>query len=63
MARKPRVEFEGALYLVIVRGNHRRDIFGDESDRVNYLERIEHYRERYEAVVYAYILMSNHYLC
>jgi REP element-mobilizing transposase RayT len=60
MARKPRVEFEGALYHVIVRGNHRRDIFGDESDRVNYLERIEHYRERYEAVVYAYILMSNH---
>src|SRR5438309_6064100 len=27
MARKPRVEFDGALYHVIVRGNHRRDIF------------------------------------
>jgi putative transposase len=47
MARKPRVEFDGALYHVIVRGNHRRDIFRDTTDRVTYLERIEHYRERY----------------
>jgi len=45
MARKPRVEFDGALYHVIVRGNHRRDIFRDTTDRVTYLERIEHYRE------------------
>jgi REP element-mobilizing transposase RayT len=60
MARKPRVEFEGALYHVIVRGNHRRDIFRDQSDRVAYLDRIEHYRERYRCIVYAYVLMSNH---
>src|SRR2546426_753981 len=60
MARKPRVEFDGALYHVIVRGNHRRDIFRDETDRVTYLERIEHYRERYHCIVYAYVLMSNH---
>ena len=31
MARKPRVEFEGAVYHVIVRGNHRRDIFATEA--------------------------------
>ena len=60
MARWPRVEFEGALYHVIVRGNHRRDIFRDESDRIAYLQRIEHYRERYRCIVYAYVLMSNH---
>ena len=57
LARKPRVEFEGALYHVIVRGNHRRDIFRDQSDRVAYLDRIEHYRERYRCIVYAYVLM------
>jgi REP element-mobilizing transposase RayT len=45
---------------VIVRGNHRRDIFRDRSDRVAYLERIEHYRERYRCIVNAYVLMSNH---
>jgi hypothetical protein len=36
------------LYHVIVRGNRRRD----QSDRVAYLDRIEHYRERYRCIVY-----------
>jgi len=31
MARKPRVEFEGALYHVIVRRNHRRDSLATEA--------------------------------
>ena len=39
MARKPRVEFEGALYHVIVGGNHRRDIFRDRRDRLAYRDR------------------------
>jgi hypothetical protein len=43
-----------------VRGNHRGDIFRDRSDRVAYLERVEHYPERYRCIVYAYVLMSNH---
>jgi hypothetical protein len=34
MARKPRIEFEGAFYHVIARGNQRRDIFPDNHDRV-----------------------------
>ena len=60
MARKPRVEFEGAFYYVIVRGNQRQDIFRDDQDRVTYLERLEHYRKRYNFKLYAYVLMSNH---
>jgi hypothetical protein len=52
MARKPKVEFEGVLYHVIVRGNHRRNIFRDQSDRGVYLDRMEHYRERYRCIVY-----------
>ena len=60
MARKPRVEFEGAFYHVIVRGNQRRKIFRDDRDRLNYLERVEHYRQRYRFNIYAYVLMSNH---
>ena len=60
MARKPRVEFEGAFYHVIVRGNQRQDIFRDDQDRVTYLERLEHYRKRYNFKLYAYVLMSNH---
>ena len=60
MARKPRVEFEGAFYHVIARGNQRQDIFRDDQDRTTYLERVEHYSKRYDFRLYAYVLMSNH---
>jgi hypothetical protein len=40
MARKPRVEFAGAFYHVIVRGNQRQNIFRDDKDRLAYLERM-----------------------
>ena len=60
MARKPRVEFEGAFLYVIARGNQRQKIFRDDRDRLYYLKRVEHYRERYRFIVYAYVLMSNH---
>jgi len=54
------VEFVGAFYHVIVRGNQRQKIFRDERDRLYYLERVEHYRQRYRFKIYAYVLMSNH---
>ena len=60
MARKPRVEFEGAFYHVIVRGNQRQKIFRDDRDRLYYVERVEHYRQRYRFTLYAYVLLSNH---
>lgn len=60
MARRPRVEFEGAFYHVIVRGNQRQKIFRDDRDRLYYLERVEHYRQRYRFKIYAYVLMANH---
>jgi len=60
MARKPRVEFAGAFYHAIVRGNQRQDIFRDDKDRTTYLERVEHYRKRCDFKLYAYVLMSNH---
>ena len=60
MARKPRVEYEGAFYHVIVRGNQRQRIFEEDQDRETYLARVEYYRERYGFRVYAYVLMSNH---
>ena len=63
MARKPRVEFAGAFYHVICRGNQRQVVFRGDADRNYYLDRLEQYRERYEFKVYAYVLMSNHFLC
>lgn len=60
MARKPRVEFPGACYHVITRGNHRQAIFHAAADRTHYLERLEYYRRRYGFRLYAYVLMANH---
>ena len=54
------MEFEGAFYHVIVRGNRRQKIFRDDQDRSYYLGRVEHYRQRYKFKIYAYVLMSNH---
>ncbi|PJA78297.1 MAG: hypothetical protein CO149_04790 [Nitrospirae bacterium CG_4_9_14_3_um_filter_51_5] len=60
MARKPRVEFPGALYHVIARGNRRTTLFHDEADYDAYLERLERYRRRDSLRCYAFILMANH---
>jgi putative transposase len=60
MARKPRVEYAGAFYHVICRGNQRQVIFRSDADREFYLERLDEYRQRYGFNVYAYVLMSNH---
>ena len=60
MARKPRVEYDGAFYHVIVRGNQQQRTFHDDQDRIAYLERLEHYRQRYGFRLFAYVLMSNH---
>ncbi|MCL5022983.1 MAG: transposase [Nitrospirae bacterium] len=60
MARKPRIQFEGAFYHIIVRGNQRQDIFLDEEDRRSYLERLQRYRIRCGFILYAYVLMTNH---
>jgi REP element-mobilizing transposase RayT len=60
MARKLRIEFEGALYHVITRGNQRQQIFKATEDYKRYLKILGDYKARYDFVLYAYILMRNH---
>ena len=60
MARKPRIEFEGALYHVITRGNQRQQIFRSTEDYDRYLRILGDYKTRYDFVLYAYVLMGNH---
>ena len=38
MARQIRIEYEGATYHVMARGNHRQAIYGDDQDRKLWLE-------------------------
>lgn len=60
MARKPRIEFEGAFYHVITRGNQRQRIFKDRKDFLKYLEVLSHYKLRYKFILYCYALMKTH---
>lgn len=60
MARKPRIEFEGALYHVITRGNQRRRVFKRPEDYSKYLDILAHYKRRYKYSLYGYVCMSNH---
>src|SRR5688500_13286531 len=61
MARKARVEFPGAIYHVLDRGDRREAIFRDETDRVRFLETLGEVCGRTGWRVHAYVLMSNHY--
>lgn len=60
MPRPPRLEFSGAVYHVIARGNEQRDVFRDDSDRELYLRRLARYQVRFRFRLYAYCLMTNH---
>jgi len=61
MSRSWRIEFDGALYHVLSRGNQRQPIFADNPDRALFLDLIGEMSVRFEIVVYAYVLMGNHY--
>jgi len=60
MARKPRIEYEGAFYHVITRGNQKQKIFKDSPDYRKFLDILTSYKQRYHFHLYAYVLMPNH---
>ena len=61
MGRAWRIEYEGALYHILSRGNEQKDIFYDDQDRLLFLKTIGEMSERFEIDVFAYVLMGNHY--
>ncbi|MEM9314393.1 MAG: transposase [Pseudomonadota bacterium] len=61
MARPLRIEFQGALYHVMARGNARADIFLDDEDRQAFVDNLGRVCGRFEWRVWAWCLMSNHY--
>jgi len=60
MPRKPRIEYAGAFYHVITRGNQKQKIFKDIADHEKYLGIIASYKPRHHFHLYAYVLMNNH---
>ena len=61
MPRKLRIQYSGAIYHVIDRGDRREDIFLDETDRHRFLETLGEACGRTEWAVHAYCLMRNHF--
>ncbi len=61
MSRPWRIEFKGALYHVLSRGNEQRDIFWDEADRTCFIYLMGELSDRFNVDIFAYVLMDNHY--
>ena len=58
--RKPRIQFQGALYHVIVRGNQRQKVFLTPADHRKYLHLLGQRAIAHFIKIYAYCLMPNH---
>ena len=61
MGRKPRVEFKGAIYHVIKRGNNRDYIFQGREDKESLLRYIAYAKEDGGFNLMGYVIMDNHY--
>jgi REP element-mobilizing transposase RayT len=61
MGRPLRIEFPGALYHVISRGNDRKRIFLSRADCEAFLELLQESHERHGILIHCYVLMGNHY--
>jgi REP element-mobilizing transposase RayT len=60
MPRRARLDAAGALHHIMVRGINRAAIFNDDQDRQQFLERLGENVTKAGAVVYAWVLMTNH---
>ena len=63
MARPLRIEFPGACYHVINRGNFRFPVFREDRDRELLLEKLVDFAERHCVRIRAYCIMVNHFHC
>src|SRR6266446_6372704 len=61
MARQLRVQYEGAIYHLMSRGDRREEIFRDDLDRKNFLQTLAAASTKTGWKVHAYFLMSNHF--
>jgi REP element-mobilizing transposase RayT len=61
MARKLRVEFPGAIYHLLNRGDRREEIFRDDQDRARFLETLAETCAKTGWQVQAFCLMPNHF--
>src|SRR5439155_9630380 len=61
MARPIRIQYPGAVYHVMARGNHGQAVFQDDPDRKLFLDALGEACQRTGWRIHAYVLMGNHY--
>ena len=61
MARPLRIEYPGAVYHVMARGNQRQAIFRDDADRQRFMATLGEACQKTGWRVHAFVLMGNHY--
>ena len=61
MARSIRIEYAGAVYHIISRGDRQEAIFRDQEDFRSFLETLAEMCKRTGIRIHAYALMGNHY--
>lgn len=61
MPRQPRIEYEGALYHVLSRGDRREDIVLDDDDRQHFVQTLGAACAKCDWQVHAWVLLSNHF--
>lgn len=61
MPRKRRIEFPGALYHVLSRGNYRKELFLEEGSGERFEETLMEAVDRCGWRVFSYVIMSNHF--
>ena len=61
MARTARIEYPGAIYHVINRGNYRTDVFGSLGAAKAFVHTLEEAVKRYRWELGAYVVMRNHF--
>jgi len=61
MARRLRIQYEGAIYHVINRGNYRRDIFATGGAAKAFEAALDETCARHQWKLHAHVIMSNHF--
>jgi REP element-mobilizing transposase RayT len=61
MARPLRIEYPGAYYHVMNRGNNKQNIFFTDKDRKSFLQGLAESSDTYGVKVFAFVMMNNHF--
>ena len=61
MARKLRIQYPGALYHIIARGNQGHSVFTDDVDRQTWLDTMADTCEKTGWQIHSFVLLDNHF--